>query len=267
MTAPPKPPPLPPSPAVPANTVRAAAPTRAAGHRIAIYGAGGVGKTTLASTAPGPVWFQDLDQSLGVLRLLDALALPEVGTWDQLRANLAAPGWDGVGTLVVDSATAAEELAVAWTLANVPSDKGGRCQRLEDYGYGKGYRHVYDTFLSLLADLDRHVRAGRNVILICHDCTSKVPNPAGEDYLRYEPLLQGGEKSSVRARVKNWADHLLYVGYDVAVDKGKARGSGTRTIWPIEMPFALAKSRTLTAPMELVQGATGLWDAMFKESH
>ena len=35
-----------------------------------------------------------------------------------------------------------------------------------------------------LADLDRHCRAGRHVVLICHDCTSTVPNPAGEDWLR-----------------------------------------------------------------------------------
>ena len=36
-----------------------------------------------------------------------------------------------------------------------------------------------------------HARGTRdNVILICHDCTATVPNPTGEDWLRYEPRLQ-----------------------------------------------------------------------------
>src|SRR5690606_41783294 len=51
--------------------------------------------------------------------------------------------------------------------------KGG----VEGYGFGKGYTHVYDTFLHLLAELDRHVREGRNVIGIAHECTANVPNP------------------------------------------------------------------------------------------
>ena len=37
------------------------------GHRIGIFGPGGIGKTTLAATAPGPVAFFDLDDSLPVL--------------------------------------------------------------------------------------------------------------------------------------------------------------------------------------------------------
>ena len=38
-----------------------------AGHRIALYGPGGIGKTTLASVAPGPVVWFDLDDSLSRL--------------------------------------------------------------------------------------------------------------------------------------------------------------------------------------------------------
>ena len=105
---------------------------------------------------------------------------------------------------------------------------------------------MFDTFLPLLADLDRHARAGRNVVLVCHDCTSTVPNPAGEDWLRYEPRLQSPNsgKASIRLRVREWADHVLFVGYDVSVGKdGKGRGAGTRTLYSAEVPHCMAKSR------------------------
>jgi len=40
----------------------------ASGHRIVLYGPGGIGKTTLAAGLPGPVAFIDLDESLPRLR-------------------------------------------------------------------------------------------------------------------------------------------------------------------------------------------------------
>ena len=106
---------------------------------------------------------------------IDAPAILDAGThfpnaakfaaaWQDIRDALHADGWDGIKTIVLDSATRAEELAVAHTLASVPHEKGQRVQRIEDYGFGKGYSHVYDTFLTLLGDLDQHTRAGRHVV-------------------------------------------------------------------------------------------------------
>ena len=139
-------------------------------------------------------------------------------------------------------------------------------ERLEDYGYFKGFQHVYVAFCGLLNDLDVHVRAGRNVILVCHDCTSSVPNPAGDDWLRYEPRLQtsGTGKASIRLRVREWADHVLFLGYDLTVDdKKKGHGFGKRRIQPIERPHCMAKSRTLTESLILEQWDIALWQRMF----
>lgn len=225
------------------------------GQRVILFGPGGIGKTTLAAGAPGPVAFIDLDESLP--RLQGSLAefglienirpVNGVETWTDLRTALQSDGWDDIKTIVFDTGTKAEELAIAHTLANVKTEKGSTSKSIEDYGYGKGYQHVYDTFLTLLPDLDRHSRAGRNVIIICHDCTNTVPNPSGEDWLRYEPRLQSptSGKASIRLRVREWADHVLFMGYDVSVDKkGKGCGSGTRTIYTAELPHCMAKSRT-----------------------
>jgi hypothetical protein len=153
--------------------------------------------------------------------------------------------------VVIDSVTKAEELAVAHTLATVPCDKGRNASSIEGYGFGKGYVHVYETFLTLFPILAAHIRAGRNVVLIAHECTATVPNPQDEDFLRFEPRLQSPSsgKASIRLRVKEECDHLLFLHYDLVVDdKGRARGSGSRTVYPRELPWCMAKSRTLSDP-------------------
>lgn len=236
-----------------------------AGHRVVIYGTGGIGKTTLACQMPAPVAFFDLDDSLPILaaRLkaqgFDKNITPVDGItdWAALLAALNSDGWDGIKTIVIDTATRAETMCENWMLANVPNDKGAKVANIEGYGFGKGYVIKEREFAHLLAALDRHARAGRNVVLICHDCVANVPNPSGEDWMRSEPRLQNpqGGKASIRAAVKEWCDHLLFVGYDVAADKGKARGSGTRTMYTAERPHCLAKSRTTTDALPLTDGA------------
>jgi hypothetical protein len=263
------PPPRPPSPQVVRSVISGFAPiAQSAGHRVVLYGPGGIGKTTLAACAPGPVVFFDFDDSLPRLRDglpgAEAVQVCAVATWQAMRDALHADQWGKVRTVVIDSATRAEELCVEHVIKTIPHEKGNRIQRIEDYGWGKGYRHVYDEFLKLLADLDAHTRAGRNVVLICHEQTANVPNPSGDDWLRYEPRLQQNNQGAVRLRVKEWADHVLFVGYDVDVKDGKGRGSGTRTIYPTELPFCMAKSRTLAQPVVLNKNDASLWAALLK---
>lgn len=242
---------------------------RGSGKRIVLYGPGGIGKTTLAATAPGPVAFFDLDGSLpelsDQLADLDIRLVTGVTMWQPLRETLQGDGWEAIKTIVLDTATRAEEMAVAHTLATVKNEKGMTVERIEDYGYGKGYTHLYDTFLPLLADLDRHVQAGRNVILICHDCVVTVPNPQGDDYQRYEPRLSSpaSGKSSIRLRVREWSDHLMFIGYDLKITDGKAKGKGTRTIYPSEQPHCMAKSRRLDESFALTKFDRTLWTKLF----
>ena len=261
MTVPrPRPKPTPTAPAAPPRgAVQFTKPHTNAGHRIVLYGPGGIGKTTLAAALPGPVAFFDLDESLG--RLGIEAATVEAATWADLRGALQSDGWDGIKSIVIDTATKAEELAVAHTLEHTLQD-GKRATSVEGFGYGKGYGYVFDTFLPILGDLDRHARNGRHVALLCHDCTSMVPNPSGDDWLRYEPRLQSPNsgKASIRLRVREWADHVLCCMYDVAVDKGgKGQGSGTRTLYRAETPACMAKSRTGCDPIVMDTDGEAVW--------
>lgn len=267
-----------PPPAVPMVQVRKAVQfgevAASSGHRVLLYGPGGIGKTTLASQLPGPVAFIDLDESLPRLRsqleesgrMENIMPVTGIHNWQTLRDVIQADGWEKVRSIVIDTGTRAEELAVAHTLETVLVD-GKRVTSVEGYGYGKGYGFVFDTFLPLLADLDRHARAGRNVVFVCHDCTSTVPNPAGEDWLRYEPRLQSPNsgKASIRLRVREWADHVLFVGYDVSVGKdGKGSGRGTRTLYSAEVPHCMAKSRTTQETIPLGNDGEAVWGAVIR---
>lgn len=210
-------------------------------QRVTVYGPGGIGKSTLCALTPNPV-FLDIETGTNELNVPRVQGLRDFA---DVRECLQSTALDGFGTIVLDSITKLEELVVANVIATVPHEKGARVTSLEGYGFGKGFSHVYDKFLLLLADLDSQVRRGRHVVLIAHDCTADVPNPVGDDFIRYEPRLQNPKsgKSSVRNRVVEWSDHVVFIGYDVVSQDGKGKGGGTRTIYTSEMPDHVAKSR------------------------
>lgn len=232
-------------------------------QKIVIYGPGGSGKSTLANLIPGRNLFLDVESGTNAL---DVARISTIKTFTHLRAVLQSEIPDDYDTIISDSGTKVEELAVAHTLATVPNEKGALVDNVEGYGYGKGYGYVYDTFMLYLADLDRLVERGKNVVLICHECVNEFPNPSGENFIRFEPHLQSPKsgKSSIRNRVVQWADHVLFLGYDVLAKDGKGRGSGTRTIWPQERPDHIAKSRRVADPVAFKDAADGeIWQHVF----
>lgn len=249
------------------------APNNKSGHRVCLYGTGGIGKSTLACCAPGPVAFIDNEESIGKLErqlLANGIDIPQlcpVGGFTEMRAALQSSVFDKSKTIVLDSATKTEDWNMANVLKFVKTDKGHVAHKIEDYGFGKGYQHMYESWLCLLGDFDRHVRAGRNIILIAHECVTEVPNPEGQDWKRYEPRLQSPSsgKGSIRHRTKEWSDHTLFFGYDVVVDEdGKGKGRGSRALYTAETPFCMAKSRTSGGETFAVNEIGFDWSQIFK---
>lgn len=250
-------PPAPPAPKAPASlkspraTIPSAIPLNvitgpvAGPDRILIYGTGGIGKSTLAAYLPAPL-FLDVERSTNKINVTRATPM----SWAELRGNLASIEADppeGYRSIVIDSATIAEEFAKEHVIEWRKTDKGKRVDSIDGFGWGKGWQFVYDEYTGLLADLDRIAAKGLHVCLIAHEVASPAPNPGSEAFLRWEPALYGGDKKergSIRRLLKNWADHVLFIGYDVFVEDGKGQGSGTRTIYTQELPEHIAKSRT-----------------------
>ena len=133
-------------------------------------------------------------------------------------------------------------------------------------GYGsKGLTHLRDIY-QILGDLDGLLH--RYTSLPSATTAHLSSNPGGENWIRYEPRLQSPSsgKNSIRHRVKEWCDHLLYIGFDIAVNEdGKAQGSGTRTIYPTELPTHWAKSRLLSEPIPYAMGDANLWRQLFEK--
>jgi hypothetical protein len=242
-----------------------AAPQR--GQKVVIYGPGGIGKSTLASlvreVGRKPIF---VDAEDGALFVQAQRVSPNPETFQQVLE--AIPVAASLGDVVVlDSLTRCEELAVEHVLSTIaPADGGGKATGIEAYGYGKGYMYVYEAFLKLLSALDGVARQGKGVVAIAHDCVTLVRNPDGSDYPSFEPRLQSPPmgKASIRNRVREWCDHLLFLGWDVFVTKeGKAQGGGSRTIYPQQKPAWWAKSRFLSEPVPFTEGDATLWQQVF----
>jgi hypothetical protein len=234
-------------------------------ERILLYGPGGVGKTTLAAYLPAPLFIdlQDGSKHLNVSRVRS------VKTWAELRGTLAAIAENppqGVKSIILDTATDAEELAKEHVIANRKTERGQSVESIEGFGWGKGWQFVFDEFVALIADLDRIAEKGLHVCLIAHEVSRPVPNPSGEDYIRWEPHLYTGDKKgrgSICERVFQWCDFAFFIGYDVFAEDGKAQGSGTRTIHTYEMPTHRAKSRLSVTPLPFdLSDAPAIWRAI-----
>lgn len=232
--------------------------TRAA-NRVMIYGTGGIGKSSLAAMAPAPI-FADLE---GGTRNYPVDRVTGVENWSDLRSWLNTGDFTDVKSIVIDTVTTAEEWCRQYVIANVKTEKGQSVTSLEGFGWGKGYTHLFEEWRRLLADLERHYNEGRNVVLVAHEQIGNVPNPNGDDYIRYQPRLFVNKQVSILATTKEWCDEVWFVNYDVAAKDGKAKGGGSRSIYSVEDATHMAKTRSLDGqPIIFARGDKAVWDKL-----
>ena len=243
------------------------------GEKIIIYAESGMGKTTVASTAPKPL-FVGLDD--GGRKIRNPItgepiqAIQGVETFQDVRDALQQVElFDSFKSVVVDTVTALQDLAIPYILETIPNEKGQKMPNIIKYGYNKGYQHLYDVMKMILQDCDALVKRGKNVIFIAQAGPHKVPNPSGEDYLRSGPRLYSNTPS-VEALYCEWADHILLVDYNgKAVEGKKAVAGESRVIYTKGQVHFRAKSRTLTDEQALVSFESpsddSIWQFIFAE--
>ncbi len=248
------------------------------GEKIIGYGETGRGKTTLASMAPKPV-FIGLDnggRKLTHPKTGELLRyIPGIETFEDVRAALNACLTLDCQTVVIDTGTILESLAEAYVLRTINGPRDSKCSNLEGFGYGKGYKHLYDAMRLPLLDCDKLIEIGKNVIVVCQSVNNKIANPAGDDFLRDEPRLYHSRLYSVLLLWCEWADHIFRIDYQGTWVKkankdatfGKATGDVTRVVQAKEEIHFRAKSRTLDDPVISfsTKDDDSLWVLLFGE--
>lgn len=173
------------------------------------YGPEGVGKSTFASMWPGAV-FIDVE---GGTSHYDVARYPQPANWQMFLDEIASAAKDpNVGTIVVDTADAAETLCTAY-ICNEKGWKG-----VEDAGYGKGYTYLAEEFAKMLSALDNCVDHGKHALVLAHAQIKKFEQPDEMGaYDRWELKLQ----KKCAPLVKEWADLLLFANFKSDVMKGE----------------------------------------------
>lgn len=209
--------------------------------KVLIYGPEGIGKTTFAAQFPDPV-FIDTE---GSTKEQDVARLPVPSSWTILKEEVryVTQHPDVCRTLVIDTADWAEKMAIQSVLDE--HNKNG----IEDFGYGNGYRYVYEKFGELLNLLTEVTEKNINVVLTAHATLRKFeqPDELGA-YDRYTMKLIDSPKTSISAAVKEWADMVLFANYktivitDSKTKKTKAQG-GQRVMYTSHHSCWDAKNR------------------------
>lgn len=252
------------------------------GEKILLYAPPGKGKSTLSLMAPNPI-FIGLDDGARKLTNPKTGEGPKVitntdtgmvlSTWMEVRNVLAQPGmFDTFDTVVLDTGTRLEELCTAWVLDNIKTEKGTYVEELEEYGYGKGYRHVYDHMMHPLGDMDELVRRGKNIIVICHQVRV---NQDGGEYKKHAPELQARSNANVCNKWMGWCDHILKIDHArLSIDKKKKKAidiGGGYAIYVHGTPEFEAKSRTISYETDAVTFSTpdddSIWIELFGEGY
>lgn len=249
------------------------------GEKIILYGNTGMGKSTLSSMAPNPV-FIGLDD--GGRKLKNPITgellrhIPDVNNYEDVRGALNACLVLDCQSIILDTGTFFERWAEDYILrtVSVRNAKGMpslRPDHIEDYGWGKGYKHLWDAMRLPLLDFDKLIEAGKNVIIIAQLTCHKHTNDIGEEYWKEGPEFYHSEKNfSILKMWTEWADHIFRIRHQqTTVPKGKkkALGDSTHVIDTKGNDNFYAKSRTLDEP--LISFSTkednSLWELLFQK--
>lgn len=204
--------------------------------KTVIYGTEGVGKSTLASKFPEPL-FLDVEGGTSQMNVR-RIAPPK--TWQELLAVVkeVAVTRNVCKTLILDTADKAEILCTDYICQKYKQTS------IESFGYGKGYTYLAEEWQKLMEAFDAVIAAGMNVTIIAHAKQRKIelPDQTGS-FDHWEMKLS----RQVAPLLKEWADLLLFLNYRTYVvttdnNTRKAQG-GKRVMYTSHNPVWDAKNR------------------------
>tara|TARA_R110002049_G_scaffold12036_1_gene54742 strand:- start:174 stop:932 length:759 start_codon:yes stop_codon:yes gene_type:complete len=206
--------------------------------RLVIYGSHGIGKSSIASQFPKPI-FLDTEDGLGTLEV-DSIPIKNYQTMKETVGYLVKDKHEWQ-TIVLDS--------VDWLSQPVIRDYIEDTHESKDLGYGKDHQLAAQLLQEILQGFDvARRKVGMNIVILSHAIIQRYEDPRSDPYDRYVPDLQ---RRSMMPLME-WCDALGFAAYDIHIrksDKGfnkeSSRGisSGERYLHFNETPAYMAKNR------------------------
>lgn len=207
--------------------------------RICIYGGHGIGKSTLASKFPKPVFISTEDG----LDALDVTSFPRATELEEVVKsikNLVKDEHD-FQTAVLDTAD--------WLVEPLITQDVEKRYDAKDLAYGRGAMYIAEEFRTILQGFDAlRRRRNMNVVIVAHAQVFRFENPQTEPYDQFRPKLP----TRCNALLQEWVDVLAFASFKVIIKKTDvgfnntvSRGvtTGERLLHLTEEPAFVAKNR------------------------
>jgi len=221
--------------------------------KLLCYGAEGGGKSTFASQSPDPIFLCAEDGT----SQLDVSRFPEPKSWADVIAAVKelTNGEHAFKTLVIDSIDWLQPLMIR----HVCEAQGITEDKYHAFGLGEKYAVGFWKELIVALDEMREKR-GIHVAILAHSTIAVFKNPEGEDFDRYQLALP----NKAADLWKQWADVLLFLGWETLTKKGdrNAKGIlGDRFLYSERTAAYDAKNRFgIKAPIAIPE-ANSAWQA------
>jgi hypothetical protein len=201
--------------------------------RLLIYGIEGVGKSTLAASAPDPIFIPTEDG----LDRINCDSFPLCQSFDEMMACIKTLRDENHSykTVAIDSLDWGEKLI----FAHVCKVFGAKHIEKADGGYGRGYEHALTYWLQLI-DALRQLRdeKGMVILLIAHAKIETHNDPESTPFDRFSPKLH----KKANALLCEWCDATLLATREFGAAKGE-KGGGKRILRCIPSATCVAKNR------------------------
>lgn len=233
--------------------------------RYTFYGPPGVGKTSLVADMENALHVDieggsaEIESTRYPFRDGPGGHVPE--RYEEIDAAIddliANPG-HGFATLALDGFSKLEAMLHTFICER---DKKAN---IEAYGFGKGYKVALVEWRRLLGKLDILRARGMQIALVGHSSVRTFKNPEGDDYDRYQPLLN----DLAASEIVGWADVVGFIHFEGGASKlvgdesqkPRARGWSTeRRLIELGRTAAWDAKCRLSLPAQLELGQANPW--------